>query len=220
MRSLALVCLLAVPVPAFAAPLTGVGFQFNNTYANLEFGPALGFARIEGLVFGEAGMDFLDGPPGRFLITRGVLRLSTGPLIDVTPANDGDAVYTYAGGGLVSVEFDVALPGGGTHAGTFEAPLGPYVIYPDSVHGGGDTSGMMGPGLFDRRTARLLGINRHSAGGFAEFELDTADDYPEPYRVARAYGGWEIVARVPEPSTFALGVLGLGFLFARRRALP
>ncbi|HEY6510229.1 MAG TPA: hypothetical protein VIY56_19535, partial [Vicinamibacterales bacterium] len=149
--------LLFLPGRVEAAPVV-VEFGFPLSYQDLEFGPDLGLARIQSGGF-YAGGDFLAGPIGDFEIVDGFFTLATGPLTDVTPAG-GDAVYTHAPGGSLSVVFSLLLANGTLHHGTFTAPLGIFVVKPSDI--GGDTSGDLGPGLFDPGTAQLLGINPHT----------------------------------------------------------
>ena len=151
---LGMAAFLSIPPVALAAPLY-VTFAWDMTYGNLEFGPELGFARIVDQGLGED--ERLWTPRGTFPIVGGVFNLWTGPLLDVT-LGTYDAVYSHAGGGGVSVMFDLALADGSTHHGTFEASLGPYVIRPGccGAGDGGDTEGDLGPGVFDRGTAGSL----------------------------------------------------------------
>lgn len=214
-RSLSLLLVLLAFRPAVVeAGTIFVEFALPFSYADLEFGPDLGFARIVDSPF--LGFDDrLSSPDGEFDIVGGTLNLVTGPLIDVTPSG-GDAVYTHAAGGSISIEFDLLLPDGSTHHGTFEALLGLYTILPDGVGGGGDTSGLLGAGLFDEGTATLLGINRHTLSGDASLFLDTSDVYPDTFRVAKAFGYLDVVA-IPEPSLLLLIALGGGAAALRSR---
>ena len=216
--SLCLAFLAVVPRVVAAAPLyVTVALPLN--YGNLEFGPGLGFARILDQGLGQDD-DALWGPNGEsFEIVGGVLNLWTGPLLDVT-ADGFDATYSHAGEGTLSIVFDLGLPNGSIHHGTFVAPLGPQVVFADSQGGGGDTLGTIGEGLFDADTARLLGINRHTLNGVLSLFLDSYDSYPEPYRVAKSFGYIDIPV-VPEPTLLSLAAMAIGAAAfrCRRRAL-
>jgi hypothetical protein len=206
---------LLLPGGAHAGPVV-VEFGFPLSYQDLEFGPDLGLARIQSGGF-YTNDDFLSGPSGAFEIVDGLFTLESGPLMDVTP-DGGDAVYTHAAGGLLSVAFSLLLPGGSLHHGTFTAPLGTFVVRPGS---GGNTSGDLGPGVFDQVTAQLLGISPHtlqSPGGASLF-LDIYDSYPDGYRVAKAFGYMEVAATVPEPALWWLittGGVAASLRFRRR----
>ena len=207
-----LVCLLARP--AAADPVI-VQFSWDQTYGDLEFGSAVTHARITSDPLGE-GPTTLDGPTGDFPIVDGLFTLVTGPLLDITPTRD-DAVYTYAGGGSVSVVFDLLLPDGNIHHGSFfSAALGQYVIYGDTPGGGDSTEGGFGAGSFDRGTATLLGIRRHTLGGDASQYLDSRDQYPDPYRLSRSFGYMPIQARsVPEPPVWMFLTMAAGAVWHR-----
>ena len=206
---------LFVPSVAMASPLY-VTFVWDMTYGNLEFGPALGFARIVDQGLGPDAGVRLDGPAGTFDVVGGTFNLWTGPLLDVT-VKGSDAVYTHAAGGAVSVVFDLELPDGSVHHGTFRAPLGRYVVSPDFVGTGGDTDGGLGRGVFDVGTARLLGIGRHTLSGSASFYLDTYDAYPDPSRVAKSFGYMDVAAAVPEPGASLLFLMATGAVAVLRR---
>ena len=217
-RTLLVVLAVCAPRLSEAAPINlGVTFVWSSSYASLEFGPEIGLARTFNAGFLDAG-DRLVGPQDSFEIAGGTIELISGPLIDVTPFLD-DAVYTHAPGGTFALEFDLRLPNGSFHHGTFSAPLGQFVIYADAEGGGGRVAGSLGPGLFDLGTARLLHIDPRTLfspyGG--DFHLDSYDSYPAPYRVAKGFGQTELVAVAPEPSATWLIGLGVGVL-ARRRA--
>lgn len=210
--------LALLPSTVQAGPVL-VRFEFPLSYQSLEFGPDLGFARIQ---FGGfyTHDDFLSGPTGDFEIVDGSFTLETGPLVDVTPSRGDDTVYTHAAGGTISLEFDLLLPDASLHQGTFTAPLGVYVIHTSGI--GGSTSGDLGPGVFDRGTAQLLGISRHTllSRGGASFYLDAYDSYPEPYRVAQAFGYMDVAATVPEPAMWWLIALGAMAVVVRFRRRP
>jgi len=202
---LCLICLLVAPRAVVAAPIY-VTFAIPTIYGDLEFGPDLGFARIvdQSLVDAEG----LQGPNAEeFAILGGTLNLLTGPLLNVVP-NGVDANYFHAGGGALSLVFDLELPDGSIHHGTFAAPLGPHTIFADAAGGGGGTGGEMGEGLFDAATAQLLGINRHTLASSLGFYLDSYDSYPSPYRVARSFGYIDILV-VPEPASLLLLAVGV-----------
>jgi hypothetical protein len=198
-----------------------VEFEHSFSYGDLEFGPALGLARIVdgGLLDGYAEAS-LSGPNGSFDIVGGTINLVTGPLLDVAPSG-GDAVYTHAAGGSISFNFEILLSDASIHQGAFAAPLDSFIIYADSFGGGGNTSGDVGPGLFDSATAKLLGIRPQTlfSPGAAWLWLDSYDSYPAPYRVAQSFGSTTIIATAPEPAMWWLLTIGastVAFRFRRR----
>jgi PEP-CTERM motif-containing protein len=211
--SLLLSVLVLRPAPLEATPVL-VTFGFPFSYGGLEFGSDLGFARIVDDAFVSPD-DLLSGPNGDFSIVGGTFNLVSGALLDVVPSG-GDAVYTYDAGGSVSIEFDLLLSDGSIHHGSFQAPLGFYTIFPDGPGGGGDTDGPLGAGLFDKGTAKLLGINPHTLSGDASLFLDTVDSSEQTQRVAQAFGYVNVVA-VPEPSLLWLIALGGAALSRARR---
>jgi hypothetical protein len=199
---------------------TWVEFSFPLSYFPLEFGPDLGFARI---VAGSGSFqdpidDAIWAEAGSFQIVGGTIQLMTGPLLDVTPTGSGFHASTHDAGGSFAIQFDLRLPDGSIHPGTFQAALGPYTIVAYDEHAdAGGTEGYLGAGLFDAGTAQLLGINRHTVSGNASLYLDTHDSYPEPYRVAAAFGYVGVVATVPEPSLLLLIGIGGGAVALRSR---
>jgi hypothetical protein len=211
--SLLLFVLVLRPAPVEATPVL-VTFGFPFSYGDLEFSSDLGSVAtiVDNFVSAD---DLLSGPNGDFSIVGGTFNLVSGPLVDVVPSG-GDAVYTHAAGGSISIGFDLLLPDGSTHHGTFEAPLGVYTILPYGVGGGGDTDGPLGAGLFDKGTAKLLGINPHTLSGDASLFLDTVDSSEQTQRVAQAFGYVNVVA-IPEPSLLWLIALGGAALFKARR---
>ena len=203
---------LAVPGVTEAGPFSPiVEFAFPLSYPDLEFGQGPGLARIQTGGFEGNLDDQLRGPTGTFQIVAGEIQLISGPLIDITPAF-GDAVYTYAAGGSVSIDFDLKLPNASIHHGSFTAPLGEFVIGP------GSTTGDLGPGLFDPSTASLLGIKRHTlySPGAASLYLDMYDAYPQAFREAQAFGYMPLAVEVSEPAVGLLLCVG-GLAAIRRR---
>jgi hypothetical protein len=208
--------IVAAPLEAAAAPVT-LEFYSAFSYMDLEFGPALGYARIAGGTYQEPFDDRLSGPNATYAIYGGTVDLASGPLVDVSLRQDGDADYTHAAGGFVSIAFNLLLPSGTLHSGTFFAPLGVFTVQADGPGNAGSTFGQLGAGLFDSRTAMLLGIQRQTLGGNADLYLDTYDFFPDPYRVAKAFGSFTVIADAPEPMVICLMVVGAGVVARRVR---
>jgi hypothetical protein len=206
----------AAPLDAAAAPVT-LEFYSAFSYMDLEFGPALGYARIAGGTYQDPLDDRLSGPNATYAIHGGTVDLTSGPLVNVSLRQDGDADYTHAAGGSVSIAFSLLLPGGGVHSGTYSAPLGVFTVQADGPGNAGSTVGQLGAGLFDSQTALLLGIQRQTLGGSANLYLDTYDFYPDPYRVAKAFGSITVVADAPEPALLCLMAVGVGVVARRAR---
>jgi hypothetical protein len=220
--SLCLAFLVVMPRVAATAPLY-VTFDFPFNYSDLEFGPSLGLARMVDQPFLVEDGPQLRGPDGEYLdIVGGTLNFFTGPLLDVIPSAS-DANYIHAGGGGLSIAFDLLLPNGSIQSGTFDAPLAPFTIFADAEGGGGDTYGTIGAGFFDAETASLFGINRNTLEfPLLTLYLDSYDSYPAPYRVAQAFGYIPIPVVVPEPTLLSLAAMGVGAvaLRYRRRTRP
>lgn len=211
--------IIAAPLHAAAAPVT-LEFYSAFSYMDLEFGPALGYARIAGGTYHDALDDRLYAPTTTYAIQGGTLGLESGLLTNVSLRPDGDADYAHAAGGFVSIAFNLLLPNGALHSGTYSAPLGVFTVHADGPGNAGSTAGQLGAGLFDSRTAMLLGIQRQTLGGNANLYLDTYDFYPDPYRVAKAFGSITVVADAPEPALICLMTLGAGVVMRRARRRP
>jgi hypothetical protein len=117
----------------------------------------------------------------------GLLNLVTGPLEAVT-VYPGHTYYEQAAGGSIHISFDLLLPGGGIHNGTFSAPLVKFLMGADNVswngQGGGQVDTSIGPGQFDKATAQLLGIAPHTLATDQFLHTDNYDAYQEPHRLA------------------------------------
>lgn len=215
--TLVLLPLLGLPSAAHAGPIFAE-FAFPLSYFDLRFGPDVGHAEIDSVGFGD-GDDMLIGPGGEFTILSGAIHLYSGALLGVVPFG-ADAVYEHAPGGWLGMEFDLLLPDGSIHSGTFSAPLGAFTIYADGAGGSGDAAGALGPGVFDRGTAHLLGIKaRTLATPWGAFlYLDSYDSYPDTDRTARAFGYLDVDARVPEPALLLLMATGAVAVVWRLRA--
>ena len=212
-----LMCFVCWQPSAVGASPVLVDFYFPFSYADLEFGPALGYARIVNDPFDHPLDDSLTGPNGKFSIASGVRNLVSGPLLSITDLGSS-AHYLHDAGGTLSIDFDLELPGGGTHHGTFAATFGTFTIRVCHVPSFcGETTGELGSGLFDDYTAKLLGIHPQTLGGSFERKLflDTNDFYPEPSRVAKAFGEIGITAVAPEPSLLLLTGSGFGAMILR-----
>lgn len=218
---ISIVCLvgcLGVPGVGTAA---SVQFDWQTIYGDLEFGPALGFARIVNQPLDETPLSTVYAPNNEiFTIVDGTFNLTTGPLLEVVEGASG-VTYSHAGGGSVSVLFDLELPNGSIHHGTFVAPLGPFLIVDelsDFSEATGFTTGLLGQGLFDVGTATLFGISPLTSGGEFNFYLDFLDElYPERFREGRSYGVLPIFVTpvVPEPALPSLAVMSLAALSVR-----
>jgi hypothetical protein len=213
MRRLLATAVLALVASPVSAETIEIHLNTDISYGRLEFGS--GPARIDGQAFlPEQGVELSVGER-RFDVMSGELSMVTGPLVDVTP-NGIDAAYTHDAGGWISIAFDVVLPGGTLHHGTFDAPLGVFVIYGDPT--GGMAEGPLGQGSFDTATAQLFGIHRLTTAGAIYWFLDSVGDYPSPNRISHSFGDVIVNAVVPEPTTFALFVVAAAAIGWHRRS--
>jgi hypothetical protein len=131
-----------------------------------------------------------------------------------------DARYVHAPGGFIAFTFDLQLPNHSTHTGTFFATLGGLTIraHNESEFGGG-VQLALGPGVFDPRTAKILGVRRETLPSDVDLYADTLSDDSEPYREVAAFGYMDIQAEVPEPSVLLLTSTGI-LVGIRRRQKP
>ena len=199
-----------LPIAAASAAPVLVEFAFPFSYMNLEYGPGLGFARVQdGSFFGDSS-DTLDGPNGSFQLSGGDFDLTSGALTNVVP-DGSDAAYIHDGGGSLSIAFDLHLADSSIHSGTFAAPLGAFTVDGSSVFGD------LGPGLFDASTAALLGIHPQTLPGPFLLYLDLYSSYPDEDRVSKMFGYMDIAAEVPEPASLGLIIAGVSAAWYRRR---
>jgi hypothetical protein len=209
MRRLLATAILALVAAPVSADTLDIYLTTSISYGSLEFGS--GPARIDGQAFFPDQFVTLSVGETLFDVVSGELSLVTGPLVDVTPTGV-DADYTHAAGGWISIAFDLMLPGDMVHHGTFDAPLGVFVIHGDPT--GGRAEGSLGQGSFDPATARLFGIHRLTTAGDIRWDLDSVDAYPNPNRIAKSFGDVIVRAVVPEPTTsvlFAVAAAAIGW---------
>lgn len=210
---------MLLPGSGDASPLTLVTFGFPFSYQHLQFGPGLGFASDDG-AFSNPTDDFLFGPTGRFVIDGGGFQMRSGPLADVVaPPGGGSTYYTHDAGGFVSLTFNLELPNDSTHTGSFFAPLLGLTIRALNDEGdGGDVRAVLGAGLFDHRTAKLLGIKPETLPSDVHLYGDTLDASSPDLEVA-AFGYMDVQAEVPEPAPLLLmgTALAVGVRWRTRR---
>jgi hypothetical protein len=195
---------MLLPVSGKASPLTLVTFGFPFSYQYVQFGPGQGFASDDG-GFWNPTDDFLFGPNGRFVIDGGGFQMQSGPLVDVVaPPGGGSTYYTHDAGGFVSLTFNLELPNDSIHTGSFFAPLVGLTIRALNDEGdGGDVRAALGAGLFDDRTAKLLGIKPGTLPSDVYLYGDTLDASSPDLEVA-AFGYMDVRAEVPEPASLLL----------------
>jgi hypothetical protein len=97
----------------------------------------------------------------------------------------------------------------------------------DDLFGGGlvdDFEIDLGAGLFDAPLAKLLGVSRHTIGGFIDFGLeDVSGDGNSESRSAfdhRGFAVLEIETAIPEPGLLTLGLIAGAAWLARRKGSP
>ena len=223
---LALVVFLTVAI-ARAADALPVSYDAElwaeQDYGNLLFSNSPGTKAFnEWELGGEHPLTMFRGDPNDYPIATGAILWESGlfkrSLLENNPPCCEYIKSIYDRGGALNVAFDLELPGGGIHSGTFSATLGQVVI-----HGSHDSGRLdkvrMHDGRIDPISAGLLGMPsfRH-LGGDLEIFLDfNENDFGQVDRVARTFGYVNIA--VPEPSLLALLPLGLGLALARRRTI-
>jgi hypothetical protein len=195
---------MLLPGSGNASPLTLVTFGFPFSYQHLQFGPGQGFASDDG-GFWNPTEDFLFGPNGRFVIDGGGFHMRSGPLLDIVAPPDEDSTYfTHDAGGFVSLTFDLELPNDSIYTGSFFAPLLGLTIRALNDEGdGGDVRAALGAGLFDDRTAKLLGIKPETLPSDVYLYGDTLIASGPDLEVA-AFGYMDVQAEVPEPAPLLL----------------
>jgi hypothetical protein len=203
-------------------------------------------AWFQGIV-SDTGMDVLDffggpvnWPPDAWATTA----LKSGPVLSVT---FGELHTTYRlGPGELAVDASWAGAGGILEHGTFSASVSgfDFEVSENGRFSTGHATGTLGPGLFDVRLAKRLGVELRTEGGLWEMEVDVTNAlepgpvYREigtnqtmfkieaetcsPFPGRGATGGCfpgsgEFPVEVPEPSVLFLGAISAAGIALRRR---
>jgi hypothetical protein len=215
----AFLCAIAAR-PLDALPID-VWLSAEQDYGNLFFSNTPGTTAFNEWYIGERPNTLLHSDETEYDVLNGGILWESGPFKrsfgGTSPICCDEIVSIYNRGGALNLDFEIALPGGGTHLGLFSATLGEVVIH-GHTDGGYLDLVPLHDGRIDPVSAELLGLpSDHHLAGDLDIYLDFNEhDYGQVDRIARTFGYVDIA--VPEPSLLALLPLGLGLALSRRRS--
>jgi hypothetical protein len=215
-----LVC--CTPTAARGGPIFTFGFPLGDL---VQFGSVLPFSSQTELVFPScAGLATLTSCSS----LGGVIELTSGPMVSVLTTADASgyaSTSTYQfGAGLLKIQAEWALPGGGTGHGAFSAPIPDFTftvseLFPEAVVCC-DEKLLLGAGLFDDALAGYLGVQPQTPGGVFLLQLTDILGSPGDPLLVGFYNGGNVaidVVAVPEPSILALTAVAAAMWTRRRR---